>query len=186
MPSSIIARRYAKALFDLALEMNIVEEVKADMELLRSVCETNKDFVQLLKSPIIRPVKKQKVMVVLFGDKISEVSLRYLDIITRKRREQYLEHIALEYIENYKKFKNIVTVYFESAETISERIRSQVIALLEDQTKGTIELKESVKKELIGGFVVNYDDKKYDASILYQLKKLKKNTAEINFYIREF
>lgn len=185
MPGTLIAKRYAKALFDFSLEMNKVEDVKADMELLLSVCESNADFRQLLRSPVIRAEKKQQVMKALFKDKLSDISSRYLDIITRKRRENQIEHIAGEYIEVYKDFKNIITVHFASASAITDEIRKKITALLEKQTNGSIELIEEVKKELVGGFVMKYDDYKYDASIAYQLRKLKKSSAEINLYIRE-
>lgn len=184
MPGTLIAKRYAKALFDFSLEMNKVEEVKADMELLLSVCESNADFRLMLRSPVIRAEKKQQVMKILFKDSISEISSRYLDIITRKRRENQINHIAGEYIEIYKDFKNIITVHFTSASTITDEIREKVIGLLEEQTKASIELIEEVKKELVGGFVMKYDDYKYDASIAYQLRKLKKSSAELNLYIR--
>ena len=186
MPGSLIAKRYAKALFDLSLEMNVVEDTRNDMELIFDVCRSNKDFMQLLKSPVIHTEKKQNVIKAIFRDKISELSLRYLDIITRKKRESYIKQIAEEYILAYKKFKNIFTVHFESAKAISEDIRKAVIALLEDQTKATVELLEEVREELVGGFVLSYNDYKYDASIAYQLKKLKKESAEINLYVREY
>ncbi len=185
MASSLIAKRYAKALIGLAIELNVVEETKADMELVLSICQSNKDFVQMLKSPVIRIDKKQKVLKVIFADQISEMSMRYLDIIVRKRRESILAQIAEEYINAYKKIKNIFTVDFESAVPISEDTRKKVIALLEDQTKATIELIEEVKKELIGGFVMNYNDYKYDASISFMLKRLKKSAAEVNLYKRK-
>ena len=73
----------------------------------------------------------------------------------------------------------------DALKTVSKRRTKRAIDLLEKQTKGTVELIEEVKAELVGGFVLNYDDYKYDASIAYQLKKLKKSTAEINLYIRE-
>jgi len=186
MPNSLIAKRYAKALFELALELNVVEETKSDMELIMSVCSSNKDFTQLLRSPVIRTEKKQNVISAIFKDKISELSMRYLNIITRKSRESFIRQIAEEFIIIYKKFKNIFTIYFASATVISDEIRKKVITLLENQTKGTVELIEEVEKELIGGFVMNYDDYKYDASIAYQLKNLKKGSAEINLYKREY
>lgn len=186
MPNSLIAKRYAKALFELALEMNIVEETKSDMELIMSVCSSNKDFTQMLKSPVIRSEKKQKVIRDIFNDKINELSMRYMNIITRKKRESFIGQIAEEFILAYKKFNAIFTIHFESAITIGDEIRKKVITLLEDQTKGTVELIEEVKEELVGGFVMRYDDYKYDASIAYQLKKLKKSSAEINLFKREF
>ncbi len=186
MPNSLIAKRYAKALFELALEMNIVEETKSDMELIMSVCSSNKDFTQMLKSPVIRSEKKNNVIRAIFKDKIGELSMRYLNIITRKRREIFVNQIAEEFIFAYKKFKNIFTIYFASATAISDEIRKKVIILLEGQTKGTVELIEEVKEELVGGFVMRYDDYKYDASIAYQLKKLQKGSAEINLFKREY
>jgi F-type H+-transporting ATPase subunit delta len=186
MPNSLIAQRYAKAIFDLVLEKNMIEETKADMELIFSVCTTNKDFALMLKSPVIRAEKKIKVMTKLFEDEITELSMRYLSIITRKKREKFISNIADEFIKIYKKFKNIFTIHLETAESISDDIRKKVIALLEDHTKGSIELNEVVKKELVGGFIFSYDDYRYDASIAYQLRKLKKSAAEINFYIKEY
>lgn len=185
MPGSLIAKRYAKALFDFSLEMNHLERTKTDMELIISVCESNADFKQLLRSPVIRTEKKQKILKAIFGKELSDMSMRYLDIITRKNRESFIKQIAEEYIFAYKKFKNIFTIYFESATAITADIRKKVIELLEEQTKGSVELIEDVKKELVGGFVLNYDDYRYDASIAYQLKKLKKESAEINLYVRE-
>jgi F-type H+-transporting ATPase subunit delta len=185
MPGSLIAQRYAKALFDLSLEMNVVEETMADMDLINSVCRSNTELMQLLKSPVIRTEKKQKVLKAIFDKKVSELSMRYLNIITGKRREVFIPQIAGEYLINYKKFKNIITVHFTSSTAINDDIRKKVVDLLEKQTGSTVELIEVIKKELIGGFVLDYDDYKYDASIAYQLKKLKKQSAEVNLYIRE-
>jgi len=183
MPHSLIAQRYAKAIFELALEMNVVEEAKSDMDLISSICASNKDFILLLKSPVIRPDKKVKVMELLFRNKIGKLSMRFLMIITQKRREKFINEIAFEFINIYKKFKNIFTVHIETAQSISDELRKKVIALMEEQTKGSIELNEEVKKDLIGGFVILYDDYKYDDSISYQLRKLKKAAAEVNLYV---
>lgn len=185
MTGSLIAKRYAKALFDLSLEMNVVEDVKTDMELVQSVCETNNEFNRMLKSPVIRSDKKQKVIEAIFKGKISDLSLRYLGIITRKRREDMMKLIAGEYIVAYKKFKNIFTIHFESVVEISDDLRKQVIALLEDRTQANVELVEGIRKDLLGGFVLKYDDYKYDASIAYMLRRLKKEAAEVNLYKRE-
>ena len=183
MPHSLIAQRYAKAVFELALEKNEVDEVMADMELIRSVYNANREFMQLLKSPVIRAEKKMKVMEALFKDKINEISMRFLIIITRKKREKFIGDIAIEFISIYKKYKNIFTVHLETATAISDDLRKKVIALMEDQTKGSIELKEEVTKELVGGFVISYDDYKYDVSIAYQLRKLKKAAFDVNLYV---
>lgn len=182
MANTLIAKRYAKALFELALEMDVLEKVMTDMELIRSICISNKDFRQLLQSPIIRPEKKLNVLEAIFKGQVCELSMRYFALLTRKRREMILFDISNEFIDIYKNFKNIFTVQFQSAREISEISRKEMIALLENQTKGTIELVEEVKKELIGGFVMSYDDYNYDASISFLLRRLRKAAAEVNLY----
>jgi F-type H+-transporting ATPase subunit delta len=184
MSHTLIAQRYAKAIFDLALEMNLVEQVRNDMEIILSVCDANKDFSLMLRSPVIRSDKKIRVVEAVFGKELGELSMRYISIIIRKRREEYLRYIAAEFINIYKEFMSIFTVYFKSATEISDDIRKKVVELLEKQTGGSIELIEEVRKDLVGGFVLSYDDYKYDASIAYQLRKLKKSAAEINLYVR--
>ncbi|MCK4991258.1 MAG: F0F1 ATP synthase subunit delta, partial [Bacteroidales bacterium] len=82
MHNTIIAQRYAKAVFELALEMNLLEEIKADMELISSVCADNKSFIRMLNSPVIRTDIKIKILKSVFEKEISDLSMRYLVIIT--------------------------------------------------------------------------------------------------------
>ena len=62
MRESKVARRYAKALFELAIEMKLVEQVYADAELIIDVCKNNKEFVVMLRSPVIKDVKKLAII----------------------------------------------------------------------------------------------------------------------------
>lgn len=184
--TSILAKRYAKALFGLAMEMNNLEEIMEDMELIYSVYKQNKDFRLILDAPIVSTDKKKAVFNSLFKKNINEITLKYLMIILRKRREAYLGAIAEQFIALYKEFKNIIIVHLQTAAEVDGTIRKKVIKLLEDQTKGNIELHAAVKKEIIGGFILTYDDKKYDDSISTQLKMLKRDVAALNLYKRGF
>jgi F-type H+-transporting ATPase subunit delta len=69
---------------------------------------------------------------------------------------------------------------------ITDEIRAEVLEVMNKQTKGSIELIEEVKEELIGGFVLQWKDMQYDASILSQINKMKKGMANINLYKKEF
>lgn len=184
MRNTRVGTRYAKALFDLALEQDILEKVKSDMELILQVVEQNKDFRLLLKSPIIKPEKKEKIIKELLSGKIQTLSLHFILLITRKRREAYIENITTEFIEQYKAFRHIITTHLETADEINAKIKNQIIDLLKKQTKGEIELIHEIKKELIGGFVLKYSDYQYDASIMKQIDRLKKD-FEINLYQRK-
>jgi F-type H+-transporting ATPase subunit delta len=185
MKKTKIAKRYATALFDLAFEQEILEQIKSDMELVVSICQQNKDFRQMLQSPIIYTGKKEAVIQAVFKGHIQQMSLFFLLIITKKRRESVLETIAQQFVVLYKEFKNITTAKLETAVELDQPIREEVIGLLQKQTKGEIELIEKVNKKLIGGFVLSYDDKQYDASIKKQIKELQRDFKE-NSYVKVF
>jgi F-type H+-transporting ATPase subunit delta len=185
MKEVIVSRRYAKSVFELALEMKILEQVKADMALIHSVCLSNRDFVYFLKSPVIIPAKKVSILKSLFESKVQELTIRFLVLITKKGRESIIQGIAEQFIILYKEHHNIISAILETAVPIDRQISKKVVQLLEKQTEANIELAEEVKEELIGGFVLNFDDKKYDASIYAEIQELYKE-FNVNLFSKEY
>ncbi len=185
MDFTIISHRYAKALFDLALEMNILDRVNQDMMLVQSVTVENPEFRRLLASPIIPPGKKSQIIKGVFEKHLEKLSFRFLQLVVKKEREAYLRNIAENFISIYKKFNNILPVKLTTAQPIDDEIRRDILALLKDATKKKIELKEKVEENLIGGFVLNFDDSQYDASLRKKISRLQK-AFESNLYVKGF
>jgi F-type H+-transporting ATPase subunit delta len=185
MLDSIIAERYAKSLYELALETGKLEKVRDDMGLFLQVIRDSADFRHLLVNPVIRPDKKINVLDALFKDKVDVLTEKFYHLITGKRREKYLGGIADAYIEKYKEFKNIVTIEIRTVASLSEELRKQIIALIEKRQGVTVDLVEIVDASLMGGFIVSTGNLRFDASLATSIKKLKKEFEE-NLYIREF
>jgi F-type H+-transporting ATPase subunit delta len=185
MKESRIAIRYAKALFELAIEQKILEPVSKDMTLVADVCKANKDFRMMLTSPIINSPKKQAILKALFENQISMLSMKFLNIIARKRRESSIEQIAFEYIKFYREFIGVETVYLTTAGAADDAIREKVKSIVSGFTKKEIELVEEIKKEIIGGFVLNFGYYQYDESIRNKIIKLKRE-YNINIYEKGF
>jgi F-type H+-transporting ATPase subunit delta len=186
MNLSHIAVTYARALFDVALEQNSLEEAIGDMRLIDEVCHANRDFKLMIKSPVIASDKKIKIIHAVFEQRLSPLTLSYLIIILRKNREVLIPDIADDFIELYKDYKGILTTYLKTSTPIGKELREQIIALLKHQTGKEIELIEETKAEIIGGFILRWKDQQYDASILNQINKLKKEVAAINLYVKGF
>jgi F-type H+-transporting ATPase subunit delta len=184
MLDSIIAERYAKSLFELSLETGKLEQVRKDMDLMTDVCLNNRDFRLMLKSPVIRPDKKIAVMDAIFSGKIEELTQKFYELLSHKRREKYFESIARQFIAKYKKYHNILVLEIRSAMPLNKELRDKIVAIIETRTKGTVELIEIIDKDLIGGFIVSDEGRRYDASLTTTIKKLKKEFEE-NLYIRE-
>jgi F-type H+-transporting ATPase subunit delta len=186
MNTSLVAERYAAALFELAIEKNLVEAVFADSQLILSTCETSHELRLLLKSPIINTGKKLAIIKGIFTSKVHEVTLTYLEIMTRKRREGYLQMVAAEFIEIYSQYKNVLTVHFRSPVPPDDQVRQQVIALMKQYTSANIDLRDEIDESLIGGFVLRWRDKQYDASIRREIENMRNAIAKVNLYKKEF
>ncbi len=174
-----IASRYAKSLIELAQERGQLEEVLADIKSFQKATE-NRDLYLLLKSPIINVTKKQQVFDALFEGKLTELTLAFFKIVLRKSREKYLPEVANEFISQYKKMKHIssvtlVTATALGAETVS-KIKQKLVA--SEATDDHVELLTEVDPDLLGGFVLQFGDRLYDASVAHKLEKLKKEFAK--------
>ena len=104
-----VSNRYAKALLELAVETNNLEDCYSDMNTVLTVSQESKDFYLLLKSPIIKTDKKIIIIEEVFSNKLSELTNGFIKIIICKKREAILDSVAKSFISLYKEKKNIIS-----------------------------------------------------------------------------
>ncbi len=179
-----IASRYAKSLLELAEEQNCLDEVRNDIKLFSKVAK-NSDFASMLKSPIISTDKKQSVFNAIFDGKISDLTKKYFKLILNKRREVQLKEIALEFTDQYKIKKQISSVVLTTASPMGDDMVKGIIDKLTNSgnTAANIELETKVDPSLIGGYILQFDNKLYDESVAHKLELLKKEFNK-NEYIK--
>src|SRR5690554_4325521 len=110
MKNILLAKRYAKALFDLAVEDGKLEQVKDDMKLVADVMTENRALRRMMASPVTPPMRKKTVVKKVFEGKIDKRSLAFLDILIRKGSEEQVHDIAQQFYESYLDHKNIAVV----------------------------------------------------------------------------
>lgn len=172
MTDNRVANRYAKSLIELAIEKGVVEQVHHDMLIFSELCRTNRDFLLMLKNPIISHTKKRKILYQIFEGKVDASTLAIFDIITRKNRELYLPAIAEEFVAQYRTYKGIEKATVTTPFPLTETLRARFKTLVAEQTGKTVELAEKVDPELIGGFVLKIGDRLMDNSVRHKLKTL--------------
>lgn len=185
MPNHRLATRYAKALLDLAVERGELEQVYADVQWLDQVCKTNRDFVNLLRSPIIRAEIKKKIVQNIAGPHLGNTTNAFNTLLVHKGRESNIPEITAAFIKQYKVLKQIHTVELTTAAPLSEEVR-QVLVTQVKKAGGfeQIELVEKVNADIIGGFVLKVGDKLVDASVSYDLKNIAKQFDKNDFIFK--
>lgn len=180
-----LAGRYAKSLIDLATELNQLDAVHADIKLLQQICKSNPDFTALLRSPVVKPSTKEKILDAIITNRIGTTTATFTKLLVRKGREATLPEIANAFIDQYNSIKGIHRVKLTTATPVSEEVKSFIV----DKVKSTsavqnIELEAIVKDELIGGFTLEVGDTLVDASVLRDLKDIRKQFLD-NVYIQK-
>lgn len=185
MPNPRLANRYAKSLIDLATEKGQLEAVYADMKYLQAVCKASREFVSLLKSPIIKNDQKNSIVTAVTKGKVSELTAAFNTLLVKKGRESDLPEIAYAFIDLYNEIKGIHRVKLTTAVPVSEELKKSIETKVQGaQQLGTIELETVVDEKLIGGFVLEFNNKLVDASILRDLKDIKKQFSQ-NLFVHQ-
>lgn len=185
MPETKVAGRYAKSLLGLAVERKIEKKVFEDMELILNTISASRDLALLLQNPIINTDKKDNILQAIFAGKVDAVTMAFLRIITNKRREYYIEDIARQFVRTYKEHAGIDSAVVTTAIPMDDAMRAQVMEVIRKTSKGGIELKEVIDKDIIGGFILTMKDKQFDASLSSKINLLKRE-MKINLYQKNY
>jgi F-type H+-transporting ATPase subunit delta len=172
MNESRISVRYAKALFQSALEKNILDRVNQDMILILSVCKVP-ELKELLGNPVIRPSKKKEVLHAVLGKDLHLLSLSLIDLVVKNGRERYIPAIARVFVHDTKEHNGITESVLTTAVKIDPEIINQVSVLIEKIFKTKVDLKENIDELIIGGFILKVEDNYIDASLRNKLRKIR-------------
>lgn len=175
MSETKVASRYAKSLLDLAKEQNNLEEVNNDVTFFLSVCKQSPDLVKLFRNPVVKTDMKQTVVNKIFASRVTKLTQLFFEIIIRKNREFYIVEIAKEFRNQYNQFKGIMQAQVTTAVELDNQLITEIREFISKQTGKQIELAAKINPEIIGGFLIQMEDKLFDASIASKLSNIKKN-----------
>lgn len=181
-----IATRYAKSLIELSGDQGKLEQVHGDMLMLQTAAK-NRDLYLFLKNPVIHADKKIAAFKALFSGKMDDLTLAYMNLLANKGREGYLAEIAAEFVNQYKALKHITTVKVTTAAPMTDEVMDAVRQQLLKSgiTHSNLDIQTAIDPELIGGFVLEFDNKRYDSSVAHKLEELKSQFGK-NLYVKEF
>jgi F-type H+-transporting ATPase subunit delta len=169
-----VSIRYASSFLESTIEKKNLDSVSTDMELVFNTLEGKNQLNLMLKSPVIKPEVKSSILKEIFTSKISDDSLKFLQFVIDKKREDLLINIAKKFLELKDEYLGIMNVEITTAYEFTVEQQELVKRKLENNLNKIIKVKYTVDKELIGGFIARVADTMYDASIKHQLEILRK------------
>src|SRR6476469_1915039 len=127
MQNTRVASRYAKSLLDLAIERGQLEPVYNDMLYLQQLNKVSREFLNLLRSPVVKADAKIKAVNAVTNGKISDLTKTFTTLLINKAREADLPEVITSFIQQYKQKKNINIVKLITAVRVSEAVKQQLI-----------------------------------------------------------
>ena len=173
MLTNKLAVKYAQAIYELASEKAMLDNVEKQLRLVAATIAGHADLATLMYHPIIPALaKKETINRVLAGD-LDQFVQNFLLLLIDKRREPALPAIISEYISLANKARNIAEAEVFTAKELSAVQLEALAAKLSKVTGKNIVLKTSIDQELLAGVVVKIGDKLIDGSVARQLEALK-------------
>ncbi|MEO1023321.1 MAG: ATP synthase F1 subunit delta [Bacteroidota bacterium] len=166
------ARRYANALLQLAIETDQLDEVLKNAEDITSTILDSRDLMMFLKSPIIKSDQKAEALQALFKKTNTALVNQFLELLTRKGREDILHQVMAAFTQVYNHHVGIIEVEARTASTLSSSQKKALTKSLEATTNKTVKLHVVEDERLRGGLAVKIGDTIIDGTIKHKLEQL--------------
>lgn len=176
MDIGVISVRYARALLKAATEAGLEDKVYVDMQTLAKSYIDVPALRQTIDNPMLSKDTKRKLLLTACGGSkkkgkgLTELSITFVDLVLREDRESMVQFMANSYVTLYRKQKNIIRGKLTTAVAVSDATELKMRQMVEAKTKGSVEFEAVVDPAIIGGFILEYDTYRLDASVQSQLR----------------
>jgi F-type H+-transporting ATPase subunit delta len=173
MDIGIISVRYARALLKSALDARLDQQVYQEMQLMAKSFVEVPELRHTIDNPMLAKEKKEMLLLTTVGgDKASALSKAFVALVLKEDRENMILFMANSYITLYRQQKNIIRGKLTTAVAVAADTEQKMRKMVESKTKGTVEFETEVNPDIIGGFILEYDTYRMDASVKAKLTSI--------------
>ena len=174
MDNGKISVRYARALFQIAQEQGCEEAIYDGLSrLAHNYLLAIAQFNEVLADPIVAKEEKMKLLEMAIGEPIHDSLKQFIAFLVEQHRESRMFLIAMKYMEMYRKKHNILNTQLTTATELPEATLDKIKAYVEQTFNVEAEMEIKIDPALIGGFVLDIENTRMDASVAGQLNALK-------------
>lgn len=174
MIGSIVAKRYALALFQIANEKQLLDQMELELRTVREVTNNNAEFKALLKTPKITMENKKQMIQTIFADLSKDVQNTII-ILMERHREEEIPAVADHFIALANEAKGTAdAVVYSARELTKEEEQSISSTFASSIGKKSLRMNNIVDENLIGGVKIQIGNRIYDGSVRGKLDRLER------------
>ena len=169
-----LARKYSKAIFEIAQEEGKLEEYGKELAAVRSDLFRNAEARSFFQNPQIEPKAKKELLAKCFQGELSDIVYSFLMLLVDKRRIGILEAIEEDFRALSNEARGIIIADVTTARAMGKSQQEKLTAKLASVTGKTVQLRLHEDESILGGVVVKIGDKRIDGSVTGKLESLRK------------
>lgn len=179
MDTGIVATRYAKALLRYATEQGQAEAVYHEMNRLAESLMALPRLSAALDNPVVTAADKVSLLVEAAGGeaKVSDAGRRFVRLVVESGRAEAMLFIAKAYGSLYRRANHVVEGRLTVAQPLSPALTEKLRQLLEKETRCSVDFEVVCRDEIGGGFVLEYDNKRLDASLTRRIAMMRRQLS---------
>ena len=172
MDIGVISTRYARALLKSATDAKLEEQVYQEMMTLGKSYMDVPALRQTIDNPMLDKAKKQALLETAAGGSLSKLTQTFIALVLKEDRESMVQFMANSYVTLYRKQKDVIRGKLTTAARVSPEMEKKMRQMVESKTQGTVEFETEVNPDIIGGFILEYDTFRMDASVKSKLNTI--------------
>ena len=172
MDIGVISVRYARALLKSATDAKIEDAVYTEMQQLAKSYAQVPQLRHMIDNPMLSKDKKQELLLTAVGNNPSSLTKAFIGLVLKEDRENVMQFIANSYVTLYRQQKNVIRGKLITAAAVSPATEQKMRQMVESKTNGTVEFETEVNPDIIGGFILEYDTYRMDASVKSKLNSI--------------
>lgn len=172
MDIGVISVRYARALLKSSVETGIEDKVYQEMLTVARSFIAVPELKHTLDNPMLAREKKQQLLLASAGTEVSDLTKNFFALVLKEGRENVMQFIANSFVTLYRQHKNIISGKLVTAALVSDAAEQRMKQMVMSKTNGEVEFETEINPDIIGGFVLEYDTYRMDASVKARLNSI--------------
>jgi F-type H+-transporting ATPase subunit delta len=173
------ARRYSRALFNVALQRNDIDAVADSLAVVTSTASGSPELLSVLEHPLVTRQRKNELLAKVFGDSVNNDVTNFLLLLVEKDRASIIPNVAREFARLVDEHRHVTDAEVTSAIALTDGQIKVLQDQLQASTGYTVRLQTKVDSAILGGLVVRVGDKLIDGSVVSQLQSIREQLKRV-------